>query len=252
MENNFTSEPIKPWYKTIKGLLLAFFLSLIILGALFFTGLFFYYIWQIKYGNAEQLNLQFSSKKFSQSGMLVGSDLSFSEIEMQKYIRDFNPVLGQTTAPVTIIMFVDFECPYCRETYSDFKNISEKYSSVLRIVFKHLPLVDIHPNSAEAALAAACAQEQGKFWPFYDHLFIDRSLSEIGIKQIAEAISLDMDKFNNCWGLNKYQTQVEQDMQDAVSLGVRGTPTYFVNGLKVEGVPTLVEWDKIILQFLNK
>lgn len=252
MENNFTSEPIKPWYKTIKGLLLVFFLSLIILGALFFTGLFFYYTWQIKYGNAGKLTEQFSSQKFSQSSALIGSSESFSEAEIKNYIRSFNPVLGSNQAPIKIMAFVDFECPYCREAYPIFKNISDKYSSVIQVIFKHIPLVDIHPNSAEAALAAACAQEQGKFWTFYDQLFIDPSLSEIGIKQIAEAISLDMDKFNNCWGLNKYQTQVEQDMQDAVFLGVRGTPTYFVNGLKVEGVPTLVEWDKIILQFLNK
>lgn len=250
MGNEFTGN--KPWYKTVKGMVLAMFLGLFLLVVLGFTAWFFYYAWQIKYGNAGKLVEQFSSEKFSKSGILVGNSVNVSAEDLKKYTRAFDPVSGKKDSPVTIFLFADFECPHSREAQPIFKKIMEKYSPVIKVVFKHMPLVDIHPNAAGAALAAACAGEQGKFWEYYNQLFTNKKLDTDGLLAEAVTLKLDTAKFSSCLTEQKYKTQIEQDMQDAIALGVRGTPTYFVNGVKIEGVATEKDWDKIILQFLNK
>ena len=147
--------------------------------------------------------------------------------------------------------FVDFECPFCRDDYFVFKDMMEKYEPIVQIVFKNLPLESIHPNAMLAAQAGLCANEQGKFWQYHDNLFLNNNLSKQTIISYSDKLGLNDNNFIKCLESKKYNNQIVQDISDAVDLGLLGTPTYFVNGVKIEGSVSEDDWDKIILQFFN-
>ena len=184
------------------------------------------------------------------AGQAVNSGNEIKDIN--DFIRPNNPVFGKKDAPITILAFIDFECPYSSEAYADFKKIMSKYEPVIRVIFKNLPLINLHPDAMVAAEAGMCANEQNKFWPYYDLLFTKKDLENNPFVAYAEELGLNQDKFSICLGEEKYLPQITQDVSDAVSLGLRGTPTYFVNGAIIEGNITEADWDKVILQFLNK
>jgi len=244
----------KPWYKRGGGIVLIIFLTFLALGVLGFMALFGYYAWQIKYGSSEQLNKinrQFN-KDFTASKSLSGVNNQEAEIKNYlEYVRKNNPIFGNRQAKITIIAFVDFECPYCQKAYADFKTVMEKYEPIVRIVFKNTPLSDIHPEALGAVKAGMCAFGQNKFWQYHNYLFTTKLLDENSLLNAARAVGLDEKKFPLCLAKDQYRNDIDQDLRDALSMGVKGTPTYFINGVRIEGVLTVEEWDKIILQFLK-
>jgi len=234
------------------GILFKIVVVLFFLGIAFFLFMIFYYTWQLRYGDAEKVTAQFS-EQFTKSIDLSKIKLnSLESIDQSKIIRSHNPKLGQPDSDVTIVAFIDFECPFCKRSHPTFNKIIDQYTPGIQIVFKHLPLVSIHPNSLSAAHAAACADEQGKFWPYYDLLFSGDLLDESTYIYYANSISLDTNKFSNCLSSQTYAKDIKEDLDDAISLGVRGTPTYFLNGKKIEGVITKELWDSLIFQALQQ
>ena len=151
---------------------------------------------------------------------------------------DDDPVMGDEDAPVTIIEFSDFQCPYCGKFFSDTLPSIEKYyvnTGKAKLVFRDFPL-PIHPNAESAALAAECAHEQGQFWAYHDYLFSNQAdLSDANYKKWAEDLGLDTAKFNDCLDSKKYLSEVQADMADGQSYGVAGTPAFFINGKMVNG-----------------
>lgn len=252
-QENFILPTKKPWYKTGRGVGLFFFLSILIVTIFIFIGFFGYYAWQIKYGDIRQIEQAFEDSKFSVASNLANNINSTKIIieDWPRYIHAFNPTSGELGAPVTIIVFIDFQCPYSQEAYPVFKIVSEKYADIVKVVFKHLSVNDIHPEAMQAADAATCAQAQGRFWDYYDKLFMAPSLDTDTLVLEANDLGLHMEDFVACLDGEAYREQINTDSLDAVSMGVRGTPTYFVNGLKVEGAITADEWDRIILEFLK-
>lgn len=244
----------KPWYKRGWGVVLIIIFCLLMLGVMGFMALFGYYAWQIKYGSAEQLtkiSKQFSVD-FSISQSLVNANSGQAEVKNYlDYVRKSDPVFGNKQAKITIIAFIDFECPYSQKAYADFQQVMEKYEPVAKVVFKNTPLSDIHPNAMPAAEAGMCAEAQNKFWQYHSYLFTAKLLDKDSLLNAAEAIGLDKNKFLLCLEKEQYKKDIEQDLRDALSMGVNGTPTYFVNGVKVVGVLSIAEWDKIIIQFLK-
>lgn len=250
---DFSLKPKRLWYKTGYGVSFLILIGLLSIIIIAFVTLMTYYAWQIRYGDANQLALQFEKKKISVSSNLANnSENKVIVPDIQKYIQSFNPVLGDVKAPITIIEFIDFQCQYCQEAYRDFNAVKEKYSAVLRVVFKHLPLVDLHPDTMSIANAAACAGEQGKFWQYYDLLFTNKKFSADDLISYADELGLNKENLNTCLQNILHQSEIDKDSMDAVNLGVQGTPTYFVNGIKIEGVLSEAEWDKIILELLNE
>ena len=147
------------------------------------------------------------------------------------------PSLGPADAPVTIIEFSDFQCPYCGRAASTVKQIHERYPKQVRIVYRNLPLDSIHPNARPAAEAAACADAQGRFWEFHDRLFANqRALAPEDLQRYAKEIGLDMAAFDQCVKDRKSQAKVDGDLaaanEAASNAGKRGlgTPAFFVNG----------------------
>jgi protein-disulfide isomerase len=150
-------------------------------------------------------------------------------------IRPDDPVRGNPKAPVTIVLFSDFQCPFCARVGPTLDEAQRVYGDKVRVVWKHQPLA-FHPNALPAAKAAEAAREQGKFWPMHDRLFAaQRELSPDTYERIAKDLGLDLRRFQESVRAGKGQSRIEQDQQLASRVGAGGTPTMFVNGEKVEG-----------------
>jgi protein-disulfide isomerase len=157
------------------------------------------------------------------------------------------PFLGPATAPVTMVVFSDFECPYCQEFSSTIKEVKAQYGDKMRLVFRQFPLTAIHPNAQKAAEASLCAASQNKFWEMHDLLFHDQSsLSIENLKSKAKELGLDVAAFNACLDGNRSAALVHQDLVAAYSAGVEGTPSTFVNGRFINGNASIEDLVPII------
>ena len=147
-----------------------------------------------------------------------------------------DPVLGGANAPVTVVEFSDFQCPFCQRVMPTLKRLRETYGDRVRIVWKDFPLTSIHPQAFKAAEAGQCAREQGKFWEFHDRLFTNQqALQPEFLKKYAADTGLDAAKFDACLDTAKYAERVQQQMGVGTSLGVSSTPSIFVNGRLLNG-----------------
>ena len=148
-----------------------------------------------------------------------------------------DPVLGPPNAPITIVEFSDFECPFCsRFAQSTAPALRRQYGDRIRWIFVNYPLRSIHPNAYEAALAGECAADQGRFWPFYDALFSGRHpLSGDGYVAAAGEIGLDEERFETCYRNADPAHEVLLDIQEGEKFYILGTPTFYVNGKRMEG-----------------
>jgi len=146
------------------------------------------------------------------------------------------PSWGPADAKVTIVEFGDFECPYCEQFFQNtYPLIHDNYNHLIRYVWRNLPLPS-HPDAYQAAIAAECANEQGKFWQYHDMLYTNQQdLSVTALSQYASQIKLAMPQFTSCFQSEKYKDKIQRDEQLATQYGVAGTPTFFVNGYSAQG-----------------
>lgn len=169
-----------------------------------------------------------------------------------QYVRykiptDGFPSLGPANAPITLVEFADFQCPFCRQWEQEtYQPLLAAYPGKIRIVYRDFPLTSIHPNAMPAAEAAQCANEQGKFWAFHDKLFSSENLSADVYKQYAQDLGLDMTKFNDCLTSHKYAQAIQADSDFATNLGINSTPTFFINGLAIIGAQPLSSFTNVI------
>ncbi|HXN85962.1 MAG TPA: thioredoxin domain-containing protein [Candidatus Binataceae bacterium] len=146
-----------------------------------------------------------------------------------------HPELGPASAPVTIVEFSDFQCPFCGRAEPALKQVHEKYGDKVRLVYMDFPL-GIHDHAIDAASAGRCAGEQGKFWQFHDEMFSNQSkLTATDLKADAKKLGLDTAKFDDCFDKGKYKSAIETDMAQGRDLGVDGTPAFFINGRPLTG-----------------
>lgn len=152
--------------------------------------------------------------------------------ETVKPIDQADHILGDLNAPVQMIIYSDFECPFCAEFAQAMKQAEEYFKDKAVIAFRHYPLPG-HAQAAKAAEASECAAEQGKFWPMHDKLFADNVASRLGVEQFkkdAADLDLDMVRFNQCLDSGKYEDKVAEQKAEGKGAGVTGTPTSFING----------------------
>ena len=158
-----------------------------------------------------------------------------------------DPVRGPADAPITIVEFSDFQCPYCSRATATLKKLDAAYPGKIRLVYRDFPLVQIHPNAARAAEAAACANEQGKFWPMHDAMFEHQDkLAEADLKQSAAALGLDATAFNQCLESGRHTAQWQKDTAEGEAYGVSSTPAFFINGRLVVGAQPYESFARIL------
>lgn len=161
------------------------------------------------------------------------------------------PSQGPRNAPVTIVEFSDFQCPYCKQAALDLKPLMQSYGAEVRFVFKQMPL-SIHADAFKAAQASVCAGEQGRFWEYHDILFGSSDLSVPALQKYASDLGLKSNEFNACLNSEASATAVRKDMQEARQADVQGTPTFFVNGRIIRGMKNLEDFKTLIDQTLKQ
>ena len=163
------------------------------------------------------------------------------------------PVKGVETASVTIVEFAEFQCPFCSRVGPTLEQIQNTYKDRVRFVWKHLPLVSIHPHAMDAAIAAEAARNQGRFWEFHDKLFANQThLAPNDLRKYAQELGLDLGRFDKDREDQELRTSVLNDMAEAKSLGVTSTPTFFINGRLVSGAMPFETFSTIIDEELAK
>ena len=150
---------------------------------------------------------------------------------------DDDPSIGAADAPVTIVEFSDFQCPYCARFQSEtLPQIIQNYGDRVRFVYRDFPLTSLHANALKAAEASECADDQGAYWKYHDLLFQNQSaLDDASLKNYAATLGLDTTAFNQCLDSDEKMSEVQKDYQDGITAGVQGTPAFFVNGNLIEG-----------------
>jgi len=182
-------------------------------------------------------------------------------LEPGKYLQtptidEGDAVLGKADSVVKVIVFSDFQCPYCKLLWSTMRETMKTYGEKVLFAYKHLPL-DSHVQANNAALAAACAQEQNKFWEFGDKLYASqaewgKTTSIQKFKDYARVLKLDVNKFNKCLDSKQYQSVIDANKIEADSLGLSGTPAIFINDQLKNGVVNKDELQSIIDEKLGQ
>jgi protein-disulfide isomerase len=212
-----------------------------------------YYYWQIKQGRGALLAAQFPKAQLG----------SFTKVSNGDRVANLLPVdrtaleegnfayLGARNPTITIVEFFDFKCPFCKETNPILQQLIGSYGNKVKLIVRNFPIESRHPGATELAELGVCAKDQGRFWPLYDYLYkqqdtIPESLTSEVVKDIAEKVSLDISKLQDCLSSPNTLQAVNKDYADAYALGVEGTPTFFINGEKFEGVIPFKVWDEYL------
>lgn len=157
-----------------------------------------------------------------------------------------SPRFGSADAPVEIIEFSDFQCPYCTRGAATLDEVKEKYGDKVTVVYRHFPL-DFHDRADRAAQASECANDQDKFWPYHDQLFANQSaLQEADLVRYAKMVELDVKQFEDCMATNKHAQTVQDDLKEGAEAGMSGTPGFFINGRFVGGAQPIQVFSEII------
>lgn len=203
----------------------------------------------------------FGKKEDSNKVIVPSAPSNLPSAQPNSNIADINALVeddavkGNPNAPVTIVEWSDFECPFCVRFYKDtLFQIEEKYidTGKVKLVYRDFPL-NFHLNAQKAAEAAECAGEQGKFWEMHDLLFEKGVAGGVqGFKQYAQEIRLDTAKFSQCLDSGKYENEVQKDTQDGINAGIQGTPGFIINGQLISGAQPFSAFQQVIERELAK
>lgn len=157
------------------------------------------------------------------------------------------PVKGGNKAPVTIVEFSDFHCPFCKQVVSTLAKLESQYGEKIKLVFRDFPIEGLHPGANKAHEAARCANEQGKFWPYHDKLFAGPANSSPELfSRFAKEVGLEPVAFETCLSSGKHQAAIQKDIEEGKRLGVVGTPAFFVNGRLFTGAQPFEAFARVI------
>ncbi len=163
-----------------------------------------------------------------------------------------NPSLGTSDPKVTIVEFSDFACPFCKASFPGLREVSVKYKDSVKIIFRDWPG---HDSSLNLAMAAYCAGEQNKFWEMHDKLFQNQSDTfgndKNQLAALAQQLGVYNQEFQTCFDQQKYLPQIQKNFTDSELLAVAGTPTWFINGEKIEGELSVSDLEKLIAPYLR-
>lgn len=233
----------KKWHQRWWGIIIL--ITLVILFV--FVAIFIY---QLVITVEAQTQAQFQKYALSQKPVTTSID---QELGIRKELETKDdPSWGPDDAKIVIVEFSDFQCPFCKQAFPIIQKIKREYQDSVKIIYRDMPIVNIHPDALNAAMAAECADDQDKFWQYHDNIFINQDDLSVGnLKLIASQIGLDLNEFNECFTSEKYLSEVQNDLQDGLRFGVTGTPTFFINGIKIPGVIPYNTFKQIIDKLLK-
>jgi len=159
---------------------------------------------------------------------------------------------GPADAPITIVEFSDFQCPFCSRAEGVVDEVMKKYGNKVHLVYRDYPL-SFHPFAEKAAIASECAKDQGKYWEMHNAMFGNQSkLAVPDLVETAGGLGMDKDKFKTCLDSDKVKSEVQHDFQDGQKYGVTGTPTFFINGIMIVGARGVESFSEIIDRELDR
>ena len=191
-----------------------------------------YYAQGIASGEIDPSTFDFTAN-FTTSAVLANSSIPDGEHDV---LSSDDPSLGTPGAIVEIVEFADFGCPWSEDSSSVMREAALKYPDKIHYVYRDFPIDELHPIAHAAAEAAECAHDQGKFWEYHDKLYQNQArLDEDDFVRFAQELNLHMGQFESCVVSRRHQDEVINDYRDGVEAGVRGTPTFFINGNRIPG-----------------
>jgi len=208
-----------------------------------------YVVWGMDSSGATALSAQTANQPAGPANGLSEAPITPQQPQYTRYdIPTANfYALGPADAPITIVEFSDYECPFCRRWHAEvYEQLLAAYPGKIKLVYRNLPLTSIHPDALAAAEAAMCAGEQDVYWKYHDKLFSGESLGNSVYLQYAQDLGLNMTTFKSCLSDHKYQKAIEADSDFAINLGIRSTPTFFINGLAMVGAQPLDVFKQVI------
>lgn len=190
---------------------------------------------------------QFLATEALYAGLEDGREIDYMLDPFRIEVAADGPAKGPAAAPVTVVEFSDFQCPYCKQVVPTIDQALAKYDGKIRVVFRQYPLTSIHPQAFKASEASLCAHDQGKFWELHDLMFEEQSALDIAaLEDKAKRLGLDEAKFSSCLSSGKYEAQVQADLKAGIAAGVSGTPAFFVNGRPLSGAIGLERLSEIV------
>ena len=243
LETEEREEHHHPWYAHWWVIFLLIVLGIVVVGGGYFGWQVYSYYKKVQSGEIAPAVYQLS-EKFTVSGQQTeqGAVIPFFDV-----ITADDPQSGPADALVTIIEFADFLCPFCAEEALHIRSIASKYPNEVRFIFRDFPLEEMHPGAAQIHIAGECANEQDKFWAFHDRIFQNQeNISSENIKAYAAQAGLNISEFDACLDSGKYAQEVADDLAEGRRAGVLGTPTFFINGRKIEGAIQQQDWETLI------
>jgi protein-disulfide isomerase/uncharacterized membrane protein len=189
----------------------------------------------------------FASLDHAPASASISPELPLDVADSLTVVRPWSHSQGSSDAPIKIVEFADIQCPACRTEEGVIKQILNKYSDRVDYIFRQFPLLSVHPNAMHAAEATECADEQQMFWPARGKLYEEQGdLSDSAVEQYMAAAGIDLGKFRKCMLSRRKRSRVADDIADGKALGVRSTPTFFVNGHMIVGAVPLSEFSSLI------
>lgn len=244
----FNNSPVGlRWYQRFGGVLGTALGATVVAIVLFFGGSVWYYYHQIKNGNGEILLQSFyGGFTATDKNATATTDVNRAEVELAGA-----PAIGTNDPKVTVVEFVDFKCPNCKSESPILRQVMQKYGSKVKLIMRNFPVESTHPGANQLAVLAQCAYYQGWYWPLHDWLYDNQdqlgdSFTVADIDTLAPLFSWDAKKMKECFNSQEVKVLINKDYSDAVRFGVQGTPTFFINGKKVEGVIPFEVWDNFL------
>ncbi len=212
-----------------------------IVGTLVVLGFLAFFAWRVVFfanlirtGGVEQDFPSFTSS-FSPANAFLNSNAPLPEGDIHVATTD-DPSLGAPDAPVTIVEFADFGCPYSRASSYVLRTLAHTYGDKIHYVYRDFPIDELHTGASLAALAGECADEQGAFWPYHDRLYSwQGAFTEDVLIDLARQSNLETRAFTQCIKSGRYAEEVQNDIKEGAAAGVAGTPTFFLNGHRIPG-----------------
>ncbi len=234
------------WYKTWWGVTILVILTVAGVLTTVMAVLIFQVSHKLKNGSFSALEAS-SYAGFSRvQNTHPSAQLDYSLLE-----RPEAPFLGSSHPKIKVVVFMDFKCPNCRAESPILTQMMQKYGNQVQLIVRHFPVESTHPGATQLSQMAWCAKQQNAFWGLYNWLFANQDvlpekMDEDRVAQVAEANGLNTLNLQKCLNANESRVGVNQDYADGIKLGVRGTPTFFVNGEKVEGAVPLAAWEAFL------